>query len=128
MRAFTFLILCALVGLFTGCAILDSLLLDPSTGNYDSTGAAGTAGGLLGHWLPWATAATTTLGGLYANLRRGQYLKAGMSMARGYNKVREALKDGKINEEEATAIMEAVQNKEGTRQVARKIIKKAETT
>lgn len=99
MRFWAFLILCAGVGLLTGCAALDWAFGLDEDGNAPEgsrpggpESPAGSAGGLLNMVVPWASAGIGVLGGLYANIRKKQYHKALASTARGVNVFREEYK------------------------------------
>ena len=117
--------------LFVGCAALDTAVgLDPTTGERTPGNPAESAGGiasLIGG--PWGTLASGLIGSaatIYASLRSRRWAKAGSSIARGVNVLRERAKTNNLAMDEATLteIFSAIQDEEGTRSAVRDLIRR----
>ena len=119
-------------GFLSGCALVDGFFdSDPNTpGVQTGPGSpASGVGSILSLVVPWAGAALGGIGGIYANARRGSYVRALGSVARGVNQVR-ALRDSKgkisLTEEALMKIFQSIQDREETRKDVRKIVGKVE--
>ena len=123
-----------LVCVLSSCAALDSAVgLDPATGERRDGNPVENVGGLLGAiGGPWGTLASGLLGAVatgYASIRGRRYSKLASSLVRGTNVVlKQADEGGKINLDRASllAILSAIQDEDGTRKEAQKVIKKVE--
>lgn len=123
---------CLVTGL-VGCGALDwvfGVQVDPQTGDVTTPpgGAggpqtpAGTAGGILSWWFPWATNAITLIGGVYADLRRRKYLSALTSVVKGVEDAFDANRDGVITTEELKEALQRAQQHKGTQPVVQQIL------
>ena len=117
--------------LFVGCAALDTAVgLDPTTGERTPGNPAETAGGIAGLiGGPWGTLASGLIGSaatIYASLRSRRWSRAGSSIARGVNVLRERAKTNTLAMDEATLteIFSAIQDEEGTRSAVRDLIRR----
>ena len=117
--------------LFVGCAALDTAVgLDPETGERSPGNPADTAGGILGLiGGPWGTIASGLIGSaatIYASVRSRRWNRAGSSIARGVNVLRERAKTNTLamDEKTLTEIFSAIQDEEGTRSAVRDLIRR----
>ena len=117
--------------LFIGCAALDTAVgLDPETGERTPGNPAESAGGIAGLiGGPWGTLASGLIGSaatIYASLRSRRWSRAGSSIARGVNVLRERAKTNTLamDEKTLTEIFSAIQDEEGTRSAVRDLIRR----
>ena len=113
-----------------GCAVVQGALdwvFGVSEEGQDSDNPASVVGGILGTFVPWAGAAVTLAGGLYANLRRKHWVSVLGTVAKGINEAR-AQKDenGKIDASKLVEILAKEQDKAGVRDDVRKIVHQVE--
>ena len=114
-----------------GCAALDTAVgLDPTTGERTPGNPAESAGGILGLiGGPWGTIASGLVGSaatIYASIRSRRWSRAGSSIARGVNVLRERAKTNTLamDEKTLTEIFSAIQDEEGTRSAVRDLIRR----
>ena len=117
--------------LLVGCAALDTAVgLDPTTGERTPGNPAESAGGILGLiGGPWGTIASGLVGSaatIYASIRSSRWSRAGSSIARGVNVLRERAKTNTLamDEKTLTEIFSAIQDEEGTRSAVRDLIRR----
>ena len=117
--------------LLVGCAALDTAVgLDPTTGERTPGNPAESAGGILGLiGGPWGTIASGLVGSaatIYASIRSRRWSRAGSSIARGVNVLRERAKTNTLamDEKTLTEIFSAIQDEEGTRSAVRDLIRR----
>ena len=117
--------------LLGGCAALDTAVgLDPTTGERTPGNPAESAGGILGLiGGPWGTIASGLVGSaatIYASIRSRRWSRAGSSIARGVNVLRERAKTNTLamDEKTLTEIFSAIQDEEGTRSAVRDLIRR----
>lgn len=133
MRLCLLVLIFAFLGFLCGCAAVDTFFdADPNTPGIQ-TGPGSPASGIgsiLSLFVPWASAAIGGVGGIYANTRKGAYVRALGSVARGVNEVRALPRNPKgkivLTEKELMDIFSAIQDRDDTRKDVRRIVGKVE--
>lgn len=134
MRKWCLLLLVSSFFLLTGATCMEALFpTDPETGGYKpGTGVAGAAGSVGSLWIPWLGTALGAIGSVVGEVRRKRYAAAASSLARGVNVIRSKKdEEGRISftdEDTLMQIFAAIQDKEATRQIVRKVVHKVEKT
>ena len=112
----------------SSCSALDGFFgVDPQAppGAEQSKGSspADTIGSIASVWVPWAGAALSALGGLYAAFRKRQYWKALNSVAKGVNSVKSDLDaSGKVDVEKLMKSLADQQDQDGVRDLVRALV------
>lgn len=110
-----------------GCTALDTLVgIDPQIGEKTGPGVVESARPFAPLVGPYGTVAVEGLGVLaliYTFLRGKKYKAAALSGVRGVEEIVKAFEDKKVTKEEVVAILKKIQEKDGTRDVVRKLIK-----
>ena len=112
-------IICSAGVVVSSCSLLDYAVgIDPNTGERvmpRGSAPADKGGDLLNLILPGSGLVISVLGGLYADLRRRRYIKAGRSLTAALDKVLEQVdEDGKLSmkREDIIAVLESYKLKD----------------
>ena len=109
------LVVCLVLLTVSGCAMLDSFFGVSPDKDKSGSSPSDVVGQVVAPWAPWLGMALTSLGGIYANVRRKRWLRVARSVVRGVDYAKEHVDSKrKLKLEDLLEALAYVQEDEGT--------------